>query len=89
MKVSVWKSFEKDVLKITDSKLATQLSAAINKLESCQSLSEIPNVKKMQAKGNYYRIRIGQHRLGFRLDGSDAVVLLRFMHRKDIYKNFP
>lgn len=89
MKVSVWKSFEKDVLKITDSKLATQLSAAINKLESCQSLSEIPNVKKMQAKGNYYRIRIGQHRLGLRLDGSDAVVLLRFMHRKDIYKNFP
>jgi mRNA interferase RelE/StbE len=89
MKVSVWKSFEKDTLRITDRKLATQLGAVINKLESCHSLAEIPNLKKMQAKGSYYRIRIGQHRLGFRLDGSDAVVLLRFMHRKDIYKNFP
>jgi len=60
MKGSVWKSFEKDVLKITDSKLATQLSVVIDKLENCRSITEIPNLKKMQAKGSYYRIRIGR-----------------------------
>jgi mRNA interferase RelE/StbE len=42
----------------------------------------------MKAKGNYYRIRIGNYRLGLRYD-SNSVTLLRFMHRKDIYTYFP
>jgi mRNA interferase RelE/StbE len=88
MKVDVQKSFEKDIEKITNKKLAEQVSIVIQELESCRSLSEIHNVKKMKAKGNYYRIRIGNFRLGLKQE-QQTLTLLRFMDRKDIYSYFP
>lgn len=88
MKIEVQKSFEKDIEKITDKKLAEQVSLVIEELEKCKSLSDIRNVKKMKAKGLYYRIRIGNYRLGLK-QNLNSVILLRFMHRKDIYSYFP
>jgi mRNA interferase RelE/StbE len=88
MKISVQSSFEKDVLKIKDKKLALQLNKAIETIEKCKSLTEIPNLKKIKSKGNYYRLRFGNYRLGFKFE-KDTIVLLRFMDRKEIYKYFP
>ena len=88
MKVEVRKSFEKDIEKITDKKIAEQLIVLLEQLENCNTISEIRNVKKMKAKGLYYRIRIGNYRLGLRQD-KNILTLLRFMHRKDIYSYFP
>lgn len=88
MIIEVRKSFEKDIEKITDKKLATQLNNLIEELEKAISLSEITHVKKMKAKGYYYRIRIGNYRLGFKIE-KEKLILLRFMHRKDIYNYFP
>jgi mRNA interferase RelE/StbE len=88
MKVEVRKSFEKDVSNIRDKKLAAQLNWLIEELEGCQSLSQIRHMKKMTAKGSYYRVRIGNYRLGMKAE-KDTVILLRFMHRKDIYSYFP
>ncbi len=88
MKVSVQKIFEKDIEKITDKKLASQVSLAIYEMENCKKLSELRHIKKMQVKGNYYRMRIGNYRLGFKAE-SDNILILRFMHRKDIYNYFP
>ena len=42
----------------------------------------------MSGKGNYYRIRVGNYRLGIKLS-EQTIILLRFMNRKDIYKYFP
>ena len=88
MKVEAQKSFEKDIEKISDKKLATSVETIIEALEKCKSLSEIHNLKKMKAKGSYYRIRIGNYRLGLKQE-QDTLTLLRFMHRKDIYNYFP
>lgn len=88
MKVEVQKSFEKDIEKISNKKLAKQVNAFIEQLENCKSLSEIHNVKKMKAKGLYYRIRIGNYRLGLKQE-QQTLILLRFMDRKDIYTYFP
>ena len=88
MNLKVQKSFEKDIEKVVQKKLAEQLLLLISNLENCQTLSEIKNVKKMKAKGNYYRIRIGDFRLGMKEEGN-TLILLRFMHRKDIYQYFP
>jgi len=88
MKIKVSASFEKDVLKIKDKKLAAQLNKAIEVLENCTTLSEIHQLKKMNNKGSYYRIRTGDYRLGFKLE-KDTIILLRFMNRKEIYKYFP
>jgi len=88
VKVLVLKSFEKDIVKIKEAKLASSLGRVIEALEACDSLTVIPHIKKMQAKGNYYRVRVGTYRLGFKLE-KDTIILLRFLHRKEIYSYFP
>ena len=42
----------------------------------------------MRGEGRHYRIRIGEHRLGMTQDG-DTIILRRFLHRSQIYRNFP
>jgi mRNA interferase RelE/StbE len=88
MKIEVQKSFEKDIAKLKDKTAATAVLKLIDELENCESLSEILHLKKMTGKGNYYRIRIGDYRLGLKLS-EQTLILLRFMSRKDIYKYFP
>ncbi len=46
MNVEVTKSFEKDVLKISDKKIANLIGKAIEKFESSKSLTEISGLKK-------------------------------------------
>lgn len=88
MKLVVQKSFERDIERLSQQKVATQLLLLIKQLETCQTLSEIKYIKKMKAKGKYYRIRIGDYRLGMK-EEHNVLTLLRFMHRKDIYQYFP
>jgi hypothetical protein len=52
MKLIVQKLFEKDIRTITDKKLAGQVSEAIIAMEACENISQLRNIKKMQAKGN-------------------------------------
>ena len=88
MNVSVLKSFEKDISKIKDAKIAIQILDVIQNLETCNSLIEINNIKKLKAKGDYYRIRIGNYRLGLKLE-NNSLSIIRCLYRKDIYKYFP
>jgi len=46
MKVLIDKSFVKDVDKIKDIKLLRNLNKFITELEKCDSLGELPNIKK-------------------------------------------
>jgi len=88
MIIELTKSFEKDVSKIRDKKVSDHLSRVLEELSSCVDLTQIAQLKKMKAVKNYYRIRIGDYRLGFKLEGN-IVILIRFMDRKDMYKYFP
>ncbi|HEV2830611.1 MAG TPA: type II toxin-antitoxin system RelE/ParE family toxin [Hanamia sp.] len=88
MKVIIQKIFEKDIHKISDKKLASLINDAIEEMEQTTKLTDLRNIKRMIANGNYYRMRIGNYRLGFKVE-SNTITLLRFMHRKDIYKYFP
>ena len=88
MRVEVQKSFEKDIEKVKDKKLAKQISQLIEELENCDTLTHIRHLKKMKAQGSYYRIRIGNYRIGLKT-AENTIILLRMMHRKDIYNYFP
>ena len=37
------------------------------------SLSEIPNVKKLKGVDSYYRIRVGEYRIGFKYENGKIV----------------
>lgn len=87
MKIIADKSFEKDLFKL-DKKQKQDVANLIQLLKQIENLSEITSIKKLSAFKNLYRIRLGNFRIGFRLDG-DQIILIRILHRKDIYKYFP
>jgi len=88
MLVFTTKSFNKDISKIRDKKLAIRVEQAIKAMEAVKSVSEISGIKKMAGAHNAYRVRIGEYRLGlFLID--NGIRLTIFANRKDIYKFFP
>ena len=88
MNIEVLKSFEKDIAKVRNKALSIKVLATIKSIETCQNLSEIPHLKKMIGYERYYRIKLGEYRIGLKIE-KDNVTLIRFMDRKDIYKYFP
>ena len=89
MKILIDKSFVKDVDKVTDKKLLRNLNKLIIKLENSNSLIELSNVKKIKGYDSFFRIRIGNYRLGLEEISGKGICLTRLLHRKDIYKYFP
>jgi mRNA interferase RelE/StbE len=89
MKLEFDRSFLRDLDSIADSKLLKRLEKIILDLEKSESIKEIANLKKLTGFKTYYRIRIGDYRLGFELIDSNTIRLIVMAHRKDIYKNYP
>ena len=89
MKLRVEKSFEKDVDRVSDKKLLRKLRTLISTIEDADMIREIPAIKKIEGYKTYYRVKIGDYRLGMEAVSSREVTLLRFLHRKDIYRYFP
>jgi mRNA interferase RelE/StbE len=83
------KSFVKSLDKIKDSVLYEKVELLILELERVQMVSEIKNTKKLKGYKSYYRIRIGDYRVGFDLINSGAIRLIIVARRKDIYRVFP
>jgi mRNA interferase RelE/StbE len=82
MIIKIDKAFEKDTRKISEQKLLHQIADLVN------SISEIRNIKKLKSYSNYYRIRIGNYRIGLQIN-SNQIIFIRILHRKDIYTFFP
>lgn len=88
MKVEFHENFDKDLAKSRDPILAKQIRKLIMRLETSTLISEIPNIKKLSGGTSFYRIRIGDYRVGCIVHGS-TVLLVRVMHRREIYRYFP
>ena len=88
MKVEFRESFLRDIRKIKDKAVLEAVKKAIEDVESVESPAEITNLKKMHGSRGYFRIRLGDHRIGLKLE-SDTVRFVRFLHRKEIYRFFP
>ena len=81
-------SFLKDLNRIKELAVKKKIAAVITEAKSAPSLSAVRNIKKMEGSENYYRVRIGDHRIGVKLQGK-TLIFLRCLHRKDIYRYFP
>jgi mRNA-degrading endonuclease RelE of RelBE toxin-antitoxin system len=88
MKLKYATSFERDLRAIKEQSVRSQVRAALETLQGAPSLREVSNVKKLQGEENAYRIRVGEFRIGAVLQ-DDTLVLVRFLHRRDIYRYFP
>ena len=88
MKVEFRESFAKDLKGVKDKGLLKRVKELIEAVESADSLMDTPNLKKLKGGGNYFRLRIGDYRIGIALE-NDTIIFVRFLNRKDIYKYFP
>ena len=88
MKIEFRSSFAKDLKNIRDRNLLRRVSEKIEEVERAKSLSEISQLKKLRGHAAYYRIRIGDYRVGMTI-AEDTITFVRLLNRKDIYKHFP
>ena len=88
MIVTFDKSFSKSLDKIGNTIALKNTAKAIEKCETAKNLSEIPNLKKLKGYKNYYRIKIGDYRIGIEIE-NDIIDFVLISHRKNIYNLFP
>lgn len=88
MKIGYDEKFKKDILKLKNKELYDKIKTFISKVKNAENLLELTNIKKIKANDNAYRWKTGDYRLGFIYDG-EVVILMRFLHRKEIYERFP
>ena len=83
------KSFYKSVDKIKNSSLQQKIYSVISQLEDASNIHSVRNVKKLIGFKTYYRIKIGDYRLGFEIIDTFKLRIIIIEHRKDIYRKFP
>ena len=88
MKVEFRDSFAKDLKGVKEKGLLQRIREVIEAIENANSLVEVSNLKKLKGGGNYFRVRVGDYRVGIVLE-NDTIIFVRFLNRKDIYKYFP
>ncbi|MCJ8501034.1 type II toxin-antitoxin system RelE family toxin [Desulfatitalea alkaliphila] len=89
MKIVFKKRFAKDLKQISyDHKLLERVKQIIAHFERVDDTGQIPNLKKLRAQGDYYRIRSGEYRIGMIIE-NDTVTFVRVLHRRQIYRFLP
>ena len=88
MKTAFRESFDADLAKITDVALLRRIQRVIEQVEAAQTFQQIPNLKRLEAAGKYYRIRMGDYRIGFVFEHG-TVTFVRCLNRREIYRYFP
>ena len=89
MRTAFYKSFDRDPKDLKKNRqVLGRIQDAIGEVEEADDLRELPSLKKLSGGGDYYRIRVGDYRIGVALE-DETVAFVRCLHRKDIYRYFP
>ena len=88
MNTAFRESFDADLSTIRDASLLRRIKKAIEQVEAARTFQQIPNLKRLEASGKYYRLRVGDYRLGFVFE-QGVVTFVRCLQRKEIYRYFP
>lgn len=74
--------------KIRDESLLRRVKEIIEQVEATTLLHNIPNLTKLSGSSDFYRIRVGDYRIGILVEENE-VEFVRFLHRRNIYRHFP
>ena len=88
MRASFRASFARDLRDIADPGLSRRIAAKIEEVEQARDLSQVQQIKKLRGAAGFYRLRVGEYRIGVQVEG-DVVVFVRCLNRKEIYRFFP
>ena len=88
MNVRFEAKFAKDLKQVSDGRLLKAVKELVLACKEAESLTVISQVKKLKGYDTFYRVRIGDYRIGLELTG-DGLIFVRCLHRKEIYRYFP
>lgn len=88
MNIRVNKVFLKELSKIPKKERQKVEKLVFDEVEEYADLYQIPNIGKLKGYAHYYKIRIGDYRIGLKYV-DETITFERILHRKDIYKVFP
>ena len=88
MTVRFKESFARDLRAIRDKALLEHLREIIEKVEKAKSVADLTGLKKLRGGGTYYRIKVGEYRVGLSLE-NDTVMFVRVLHCREVYRYFP
>jgi len=88
MNTSFDNSYARDLKKIADRNLKSEIKLAVLSVRKSQTVKNIPKLRKLKGYRTHYRIRVGDYRIGITIEGSLAT-FIRCLPRKDFYKVFP
>ncbi len=89
MNIEYSEQFLKDLKKLkSTASYASLQRLCFEELPECEHFSSLNTLKKIRGYKCYYRIRVGDYRIGMK-DEGDTVILMRVLHRKDMYRVFP
>lgn len=88
MQVEFRKTFKQDLKNLKDGKVLKRIQKVVEEVELANALSEIRNIKLLQGHEDFYRIRVGDYRIGLSVEG-ETIAFVRVLHRKEVYRYFP
>jgi mRNA-degrading endonuclease RelE of RelBE toxin-antitoxin system len=89
MKTNYLPTFIKDIKSLKSTSFYSAIKNLVfTDILAVQNLKEISNLKKLKGDDNAYRIRVGDYRIGFFLEG-DTITFARVLHRREFYRYFP
>ena len=81
-------SFTRDLEHVQDRSLLKRVKQTIEEMEAAGRVLDIKNLKKLRTEGRYYRMRLGNYRIGLLIE-DNTIVFVRLLHRSEIYRYFP
>lgn len=88
MKTFFRQSFLRDLKKVKDQAILARIHKVIARAEEAAGTEGIRELKKISGSADFYRIRVGDYRLGVAIEGTQ-VDLIRCLHRREVYRFFP
>ncbi len=68
--------------------MLTRVKEVIEQVQLAKDVRVLTRVKKLRGHDSYFRIRLGDYRIGLEIVGDEAI-FIRFLHRREVYKFFP
>ena len=87
MEIELQRGFAKDIRRIPK-QVQKQVASVIQLIIAANTLDDIPHLKQLSGYPNYFRIKMGQYRMGFFWDG-EKLLIESFGVRGDFYKKYP
>ena len=88
MEIYLTRTFQKEVQSLSPP-LRVRVLAIIDRVTEAETLANLPNLKTMEGAQNYYRIRMGDYRIGIFRRADNVIEFQRVGTRGNFYNRFP